>query len=171
MILLLLALSVGGLIAAKIIPILAVQQERESESLLRANLSQMRQAFDLMARTKPGWDPGLSAPNAIASLVQAGMYREPQPWDPTFPRYLWNQGSNTWILAGNIATRASFEATDNDPSSNFVASWSRGTPETVAATDSTFFPSRDSSQYDDYPGQNRLGEVLGTIGASLRIDR
>lgn len=171
MILLMLALIFAGLIAARLLPSMAIQKERGDETTLRSNLSQLRQAFDTMARINPSWDPGTGASNAIASLVQAGLFQNLNPSDPTFPPHIWNTGSNTWVLAGNLATRTSFEAVDNDSTANFVASWSRGTPETIAATDSAFFPSRDSSQFDDYPGQNRLGEVLGTMGASLRIDR
>mgnify|MGYP007016031827 FL=1 len=49
-----------------------------------------------------------------------------------------------------------------------MAQWEWNQTNTIAATD-TVFP--DSSEIDDYPYQNKLGNLLETDGASLKIVR
>lgn len=171
MLLLLVVVLFAGIFAARMIPSYAVQRTRRDAGALREVLTRIRQAFDSQYHVQPSWDPGAVPSSALDELFQRGLLPDGKPIDPTIPPELWNTGSWTWIITENMATHSSFESSDHDSSTGFVASWSAGTPDTFAATDSLFFPSQDSSAFDDYPGQNRLGERLATAGASVLIVR
>jgi len=57
----------------------------------------------------------------------------------------------------------------NIASNEFCASWSAKPGETFVSTDTYFFPGQSDTSYDDYPGQNKFGNMLATTGGSICI--
>jgi len=177
MLALLVSLVVFGLIAMRLLPNLAVQVQRQDESSLKQTIARIREAVDMVHVASSTFDPGGTfdqmtvASSAIASLIRFGLLPS-HPTDGTIPGYAWGTGSNTWVVIENWASNTSFQivASDpNDPTKQLPASWSNGTPDTVATVTRTFFPSQQTTAFDDYPGQNKLGNILETGGASLEI--
>ena len=171
MMMLMVAMVVGGVVALRLLPQEDIIARREKESELHSNLSQIREAFDLKLESDPDWDPDLSSKtgieNAIASLTDENFLREKSLTDPTVPTYLWGTSANYyWRASINIASNSSFEIEDPvDPTK--IAYWLLS-PGTVAASDS-YYP--NDSSIDDYPHQNKLGQILRNSGSSLRITK
>jgi|GEM_PF-2927233 len=175
MLTLLIVMMVGGLIAARLIPSYEVQQQRQSDLQLKFSLAQIRQAFDLKRQASPSYNPSLDTPAAILQvlrdLTRENYLRSESLQDMTVPQYSWGVSVNQsyWKGTGNIASNTSFE--DDDTSTGFLASWTVGTSDTRAASDTTFFPSKDTAVFDDYNGQNKLGKILSNTGNSIMISK
>lgn len=179
MIALLVSLAVFGLVTARLMPNLAVLNQREDEIQLRETIARIRNACDVARIASSAFDPNGTldsitvADNLIASLVKVGLLPD-HPADKTIPGYQWGSGSNTWMIIQNLASNTSFQIMVPDPddsSKQIPASWTQSTPDTVATVTTKSYPSQQSGDFDDYPGQNKLGNLLETGGASLEITR
>lgn len=177
MLALLVSLVVFGLISMRLLPSLAIQVQRQDEESLRHTIARMREAIDTVHVASSTFDPNSVfdsysvATSAIASLIQFGLLPGHLS-DMTIPGYQWGFGSNTWNVIENWASNTSFQIVASDPNDStkqLPASWSQGTPDTVATVTQKFFPSQQTTEFDDYPGQNKLGNILDSGGASLEI--
>lgn len=175
MLMLLVAIIIGGIIALRLLPQEEVIAQRDREEILHGNLSQIREAFDLKRQADPTWNPFpdldnttmASVTDVLEQLANENFLREKDVKDPTVPHYLWGTTSNYfWRVSENIASNTSFELEDPaDPTA--IASWT-ASPESVVATDTEYL---SDSSVDDYPHQNKLGSILQSSGASLKITR
>jgi len=195
MILLLIGLAVGALIAANIIPHQATIARRADETQLRDCLAQIRLASDLERRL------GASSPCAPAfaalaanpgnasyvegylqSLAAGGFLRDPKIRDPLVFGLAWGtqSGQVYWqarlnVLQGAASPTGSFEAGvvfDSAIGTLTPVGWKNALdPNVAVATLSTETPSLNSSELDDYPGQNKMGTPLEDSGTSLRIQK
>ena len=174
MLALLVVIIIGGLVASRLVPSFEIQKKRETDVQLRFNLGLLRQGFDLKSKADPTYNPSLTTraeiKDAIASLSLEGFLNMSTLRDPTVPAHLWDKSDDTyWKIVENLAETSSFES--DEIVDGFLASWSTGAAGTIAATDSTFFPSLGSSNLDNYAGQNKLGELMSTRGNSVKLTR
>lgn len=174
MLLLMVMLVAGGIFALTLFPEEELLNNRLKEKSLSLEISQIREAFDLMQIASPTWQPwednfDPAHPDAAASIAMTlqtlhenGVLRDAGVYDPGIMPHLWGTSTNQlfWKASGNIASNSSFQIN--------MAQWEWNQTNTIAATD-TVFP--DSSEIDDYPYQNKLGNLLETDGASLKIVR
>ncbi|MDD3145961.1 MAG: hypothetical protein PHD82_01555 [Candidatus Riflebacteria bacterium] len=174
LLLLLVMLVAGGIAALKLMPEQELITIRSKENSLNLELSQIREAFDLMQIASPSWQPWAddfdpAHPDAAASIAltlktlhENGFLRDPNIYDPGIMKQLWGTSTNKifWKASGNVASNSSFQID--------MLSWNWNQTDTDAATD-TIFP--ESSNIDDYPYQNKLGNLLDSTGASLKIIR
>ena len=168
---------VGG-IASRLVSNAEVQQTRKSEEALKVSLAEIRHSFDVREIASPGFDPDLSNMSSIrlelASLQNQRFLHAASVFDLLIPAFQWNStDSHYWRGVGNISANSSFEseALPDPTKSEIVASWSFGTPDTIAASDTKYFPSQNSEAFDDYHRQNKLGRKLRGHGSSLRIGK
>jgi len=167
----LIAMMVGGIVAMKLIPSVEVQERRQKNVQLKMALGQIRQAFAMRAAcaTTP-YEPDLTTSNAIAAelddLTQKNFLFTNAMTDRNVPSHRWGTGSEDlyWRPADNLATNTSFEVTDT---SGVVASW-QIEPQTILTRDDFYL---NIPEVDDFPGENKLGRSLGLTGRSMRIDR
>lgn len=176
MLVLLAALLVGGIMASKLLPKQEVQAQRRSEQELRTTIAEIRQAFDLKEFVAGSFIPDLSTPakiNAVLKQLETENFlRNASMTDSTMFAGQWI--NNTfWVGTSNIPFNTSFEGSAplDITKNEFLASWSLGTPDTIAASDTTFWPSRDSDKFDDYSGQNKFGKIMQINGASMKLTR
>lgn len=174
MLLLMVMLVAGGIAALKLMPEEELITIRSKENCLNLELSQIREAFDLMQIASPSWQPwqddfdpahpGAAASIALAlkTLHENGFLRDPNIYDPGIMSQLWGTSTNQifWKAAGNIASNSSFQIN--------MMNWEYNQTDTVAATD-TIFP--ENGDLDDYPYQNKLGNLLDNTGTSLKLIR
>ncbi len=167
-------LAAGGIAALKLMPGEQLITTRSKENSLNLELSQIREAFDLMQIASPTWQPweddfDPAHPDAAASVAltlqtlhENGFLRDQNIYDPGIMSQLWGTSTNQifWKGSGNIASNSSFQIN--------MINWDWNQIDTVAATD-TIFP--ESSDCDDYPYQNKLGNLLDNTGTSLKITR
>jgi hypothetical protein len=169
MLILLVAIIIGGIIALRMIPEQDVVVIRAKEENLHKNLSQIRAAFDLRWIEDETWDPDLSNPggiqDALDELVASGVLRAEDIKDPTIKEYLWGTSARYfWQSSANIASNTSFEAADGlDNIPEWVVP-----ADTIAATVSAYL---EDTTLDDYPHQNKLGQNLLSGGAALEITK
>ncbi|HEY9069652.1 MAG TPA: hypothetical protein VIV61_05310 [Candidatus Ozemobacteraceae bacterium] len=167
---LLVALMIGGIVAMRLIPGIEIQEQRQKNAQLKMTLGQIRQAFAMRAAASANYNPDLSSPNAIASelsnLAELDYLYDPTQADRHIPGHRWGTGTSDvyWKAASNIAENTSFEVADT---SGMIASWQIEAQTTL--TRDWFYLS--TTEVDDFPGENKLGITLGLSGRSLRIDR
>jgi hypothetical protein len=124
---------------------------------------------------------GLVPPASVAVLLRElenyKLLRTAQPFDATFLTNRWspNATETFWMITSNVALNPSFEVKTTtqplDATKNEVfPSWSVGSEASAIETDTTFYPTKDSSLIDDYPGQNKLGDPYQTTGSSLKLN-
>ncbi|EKD82954.1 MAG: hypothetical protein ACD_39C00982G0001 [uncultured bacterium] len=191
MLMLLVVIIIGSIIAMQILPGEEMIVRRSVENSLDVELSQIREAFDLaylageMATdTALASDPILMPPvgasdndkkaaitASIASLTARGYLRSDTVKDPTVPAYLWGTDySNFWQIRDNIASNPSFEISE----SGAVVSWKDHEGKDIdgsdahSASDTTFL---QHMQVDDYPYQNKLGNLLASGGSALKLTK
>jgi type II secretory pathway pseudopilin PulG len=175
MLMLLVAVLIGGILALRLVPTYEVQQRRESDTQLRLTLGQIRQAFDMKLMVDPTYNPVLDTPADVANalktlanenflLADSGDFvvDEGTLRDLTIPKHLWKKGDQFWTRANNVASNTSFEELDT---SGEVASWT-AEPNTIFSIDEAYL---DLPDLDDYPGQNKLGVTFGSQGKALKI--
>jgi len=176
MVLLLLMASLA-ILAVQMVPNEEIINRRIDENILSSEVSQVREAYDLMRVASPTWVPfeadfdpdHAEAPASIAKILDQlyanGFLRSNNVYSPGFRRHLWGTepGKNYWRAANNIASNSSFQVIVGDG-----LAWNWSLTDTVAATDS-FFP--QDQAVDDYPFQNKLGNLLSNNGSSLKIMR
>ncbi|OGK09017.1 MAG: hypothetical protein A2W80_06710 [Candidatus Riflebacteria bacterium GWC2_50_8] len=192
MLMLLVVIIVGSIIAMQILPGEEMITRRSIESSLDVELSQVREAFDLayMAgemATDTAWSsspillPSLGATDeekhaaiasAVASLTVLGYLRSDAVRDPTVPAYLWGTDyANFWQIRENIASNPSFEISE----SGAVISWKDHDGKDIKPGDNDYASAAttflQSMQIDDYPYQNKLGNLLASGGLALELTR
>lgn len=173
MLLLLVVLIIGSLVALQLVPNEEIVTRRSKETGLNTQISQLREAFDLMMLANPGWQPwpdGYTPTKdeiavVIKTLDQNGFLRNASSVvDPTvMPHHWYSNDQMFWRPATNLASNSSFQI-----SVDGITAWDWNTTETNAATDTVYL--RDM-RVDDYPYQNKLGNLLGNSGSTLKITR
>ena len=168
-------LIVAAIIAAKLMPDEQTMVKREDEGFYNSDLSQLREAIDLvrLAAQKPGspaadpdtgWqdfvasDTPASISAKIASLTQWGFLRKSELRDNSIPDFAWNTSSTTyWMVSTNYASNTSFEIhVDGLDTSTYVAgAWEK---ESVASASVVKNIKLNSMAIDEYPYQNKLGD-------------
>jgi len=176
MLMLLVALGVAGMIAGRVLPRQEVIAQKAAEDSLRVNLAEIRQAFDLKTLVDGTFNPDLSTPEKIRQTLEGlkndKLLRSDELDDPTMFSSSWNTGTMTyWLGVPNFLFNTSLESSLPPAPSEVVSSWSCATTDTSAATDTTFWPSSNSSEFDDYKGQNKMGKKLTIFGSSLKITK
>ena len=179
MLILLVVLTTAGVVAGKVLPSFETQAKNRNEGETRTNLSQIRAAFDLKRLKDPGFPlAGLGTRAkinaALKTLQEEGYLSNASITDSTVQGFRWDTDDSLfWKATGNISSNTSFESTTPpDPAlSEIVSSWSFGTLDTFAATDTKFFPSKNSNVFDDYEGQNKLGSFFSASGSSLKLTK
>lgn len=183
MIALMVVIGVMGLISYNLIPDRQTETQRRDEQALRTSLAEVRQAFDLKEMLtgsltydllSTGSVPIASITAILKSLQNDNLLRSAAMTDSTFFRDQWGLSSSSyWVMTSNIPFNNSFEASvaPDLSKSEFLASWSLGTPDTIATHDKAFWLSRDNDSFDDYRNQNKFGKVMTSSGTSMRVDR
>jgi len=191
MLMLLVVIIIGSIVAMQILPGEEMITRRSVEKSLDVELSQLREAFDLaymageMATdtavssdpivlpdiTASDADKKAAIETAITKLTARGYLRSNTVHDPTVPAFQWGTDySNFWQVRENVASNPSFEITE----SGAIISWKNYEGNDIDGTDShtasvTSF--LQSMQIDDYPYQNKLGNMLASGGSALRLTR
>lgn len=173
MIIMLLMFVVGGIVASQVLPSYILEKNRTDEKHLRATMSRIRQAFDLRVAIDPNFPPSnYTAQDVMNVLVTSSFFPRSLATDSTMSWYSWNVGANSWVLVNNVASNTSFEdiITGGPDPTWTLATWSKGTQDSVATTD-TFYPGKNTMMYDDYYGQNKFGKILTNTGFSLKLTK
>lgn len=191
MLMLLVVIIIGSIVALQILPGEEMITRRSIESSLDGELSQIREAFDhayiagetatdTALSSQPILLPPMDATDAekqtaialaIASLTARGYLRSKSVKDPTVPAYQWGTSyTNYWQIRENVASNPSFEITE----SGAILSWKDYEGKDIDGTDAhsasvTSF--LQSMQIDDYPYQNKLGNMLASGGSALMLTR
>lgn len=171
MIMLLVVLIIGSIVALQLLPGEELITLRTKETSLNTEISQIREAFDLKKIASPLWEPWTTDPpsridiaNALKVLADEGYLRNKDLADPTVLAHLWNQNDETfWKASNNLATNSSFQI-----SLDGITAWDWNVVDTTAATDGIYLY---DLRVDDYPYQNKLGNLLGKEGSALKITR
>ncbi|HNW35301.1 MAG TPA: hypothetical protein PKM25_10245 [Candidatus Ozemobacteraceae bacterium] len=166
----LVAMMIGGIIAMRLIPSVEVQERRQKNVQLKMAIGQIRQAFAMReaCATVP-YEPNLANANAIAAelddLTQKNFLLTDSMADRNIPMHRWGTSPSDlyWRPVDNLATNTSFEVTNGAT----VASWVIAA-QTVLTRDYFYL---NIPEIDDFPGENKLGQSLGLTGHSIRIDR
>ena len=168
-------LIVAAIIAAKLMPDEQTMVKREDEGFYNSDLSQLREAIDLvrLAAKNPDspayneWqdflasDTTASISEKITQLTNWGFLRKKELRDNSIPEFLWGADKNAsysyWLVSTNYASNTSFEiqAEGLDTNVYVTASWEK---ETVASASVTDKIKLNSMAIDEYPYQNKLGD-------------
>ncbi len=192
MLMMLVVIIIGSIVAMQILPGEEMITRRSVEKSFDVNLSQLREAFDLAymagematdtalasnpilfpAANASDTDKKAAVEAAIAMLTARGYLRSDAVRDPTVPAFLWGTDyTNYWQIRENIASNPSFEITD----SGAILSWRDYEGKEIDGVDTTHTASvtsyLQSMQIDDYPYQNKLGNMLASGGSALRLTR
>ena len=163
-------LIVAAIIAMKLMPDEQTQVIRENEAFYDSDLSQLREAIDLvkLASKDPnsnayyerpeGWqdfcatDTPETISAKIASLSNWGYLRKENVRDNSVPEHLWKtDGNNFWKVSINYASNSSFEIA----SGAWVYAWEDAN---ASATRVDNHIRLNSMAIDEYPFQNKLGD-------------
>ncbi len=156
------------------------------EKSLKGTLGDIRQSLDMafaVHGAQPGsWPVWLATDVPVASILQGlearGFLSRATPADPTVPGHRWGQGTGDyWMLTANLVHNQSFENASDaafitgavSPDPTRVGAWMPHSGASVTLVGE--YPSRDTTDHDDYSGQNKYGSLLGTDGRALRIAR
>ncbi|MDD2999294.1 MAG: hypothetical protein EOM80_14125 [Erysipelotrichia bacterium] len=158
----------AGIVALQMLPDEDLALKRSTETVLQAELSQIREAFDLKTVSVGGAPGDLSAAatpqeveTAIEDLSREGFLRNENIKDPTSVAGMWGVSSaNYWRVVDNIASNTSFELD--------IDQWqiSKGS---VIDLDAQRYPR--TTGLDDYPYQNKLGNILKSSGRALKVTK
>lgn len=161
-------LIVGGIMALRLLPNEELITRRDKESGLNSDLSQIREALDLVrVSSNSDWkelklnDSPEKIAAKIASLTAWGYLRSNEIRDPAVPAHLWGPDkAYYWRVTVNLASNTSFET---------------GLEYWTPAADSTVFTDEDNylntTKLDEYPYQNKLGDLLNKKGKATCIRR
>lgn len=177
MLMLLVVLIIGSIVALQLLPNEELVARRSKETSLNTEISQIREAFDLMKVASPTWEPWednfdpdhAGAPASIAKvlteLANKGYLRNKDLADPTVMPHLWAAaaGKSFWKASTNVASNSSFQI-----SVDGLTAWDWSKTETTASTDTVYL---NDIRVDDYPYQNKLGNLLASGGSALKIIR
>ncbi len=168
----LIALLIGGVIAARLIPDYNTIQTRGKEVNLGISLGQIRQAFDMAYAPDTGASqpPDIGTSSAeiealLKGLSQEGYLSTYQLRDPSIPAYRWGTGPSDvyWRITRNFALQNSFE-------NQLTTSWEKDSQTTATTTD-TYYPNSDGLVDDQYNSQNALGLPWSSHGSSYVITK
>ncbi len=188
-------LIVAAIIAMKLMPDEQTQVIREQEAFYNSDLSQLREAIDLVRlaskdpnskvyfnpedpeSTPNGWqdfcatDTSISIAAKIASLSAWGYLRKENIKDNSIPDFLWGTSSSKiyWTVSTNYASNTSFEIIgDNLEPYN----WSSDNLDSEDIKIETNVHLH-SMAIDEYPYQNKLGDNSRGENAirMIRIDK
>lgn len=167
-------LIVAAIIAAKLMPDEQTMVKREDEGFYNSDLSQLREAIDLvrLAAQNPGspaadpdtgWqdfvasDTPASISAKIASLTEWGFLRKKDLRDNSVPEFSWSEDKTYWLVSTNYASNTSFEiqVEDLDTSMYVAGAWEK---ESVASASVVENIKLNSMAIDEYPYQNKLGD-------------
>ena len=172
-------LIVAAIVAMKLMPDEQTQVVRENEALYNSDLSQLREAIDMVRlaskdrnniayfnpdnpeSTPYGWrdftisDTPEIIEAKLASLTEWGYLRKSDLKDNSVPEFKWGTDTSKiyWLVSTNYASNTSFEITTN------VATW----PDSWEFDSNTASPTMvsnihlNSMAIDEYPYQNKLG--------------
>ncbi len=172
-------LIVAAIVAMKLMPDEQTQVVRENEALYNSELSQLREAIDMVRlasrdpnsrayfnpdnpeSTPYGWrdfsisDTPETIEAKLASLTEWEYLRKSDLKDNSVPEFQWGTGSSKiyWLVSTNYASNTSFEIVNN------VATW----PDSWEFDSNTASPTMvsnihlNSMAIDEYPYQNKLG--------------
>jgi len=151
-------LIVGGIVALRMMPNEELITRRDKESSLNTDLSQVREALDLVrVASYPGWielqasDTPASLSAKIASLAAWGFLRDDDIKDPAVPAHLWGPDKPYyWQVTLNLVTQ--------NPSFEFSLDGWQPSDGTIASYDSSNY--LKEMRLDEYPYQNKLGSSL-----------
>jgi len=170
MMMLLVAIMIGGFVAMRLVPDVEIQERRQKDVQLKLALSQIRQAFALRSFCDRSYNPDLSSPNAIAAALADLEAKNYLPSckilrDRHVPAHRWGTGPSDlyWQSVENYASNTSFEMIDDG---SVIHAW--GSEASTTMSWDSFYPSLGDG--DDFPGENKLGLTFGSKGHSLRID-
>lgn len=161
-------LIIGGIVALRLLPNEELITRRGNETGLNTDLSQMREALDLVrVASHPAWidlkvgDDHNTIAKKIASLTAWGFLRSDAIKDPSVPAHLWGVGRPYyWRVTVNLATNTSFEIGQDD--------WVPSNDSTVLSDETNYL---NTTRLDEYPYQNKLGNLLSKKGRATCIRR
>ncbi len=165
MLMVLMGIIIGGIVALRLLPSEDIKERRIKENSLSVNLTHIREAFDLKRMEDPSYNPSLDTrgdiKNALIYLRDNKYLGNDSLKDPTIPAYLWDTNDKYfWKQTENLASNTSFEG--DDAMENWKVSF-----ETVLAEDIDVY--MRSGELDDYPDQNKYGDIMRVTGSSLII--
>ncbi len=191
MLMLLVVIIIGSIVALQMLPSEEMITRRSIESSLDVELSQIREAFDhaylagemateTALASQPIILPASNATgpyrmayiaSAVASLTARGYLRSESVSDPTVPAFQWGTDPDYyWQIRENVASNPSFEITE----SGAILSWKDYEGKDIDGTDvhsASVTSFLQSMQIDDYPYQNKLGNMLASGGSALMLTR
>jgi hypothetical protein len=161
-------LIVGGIVALRMMPNEELVTRRDKESGLNSDLSQVREALDLVrVASHPEWvdlkldDTPEQIQAKIASMSQWGFLRSEDIKDPAVPPHLWGPDKPYyWKVTVNLATNTSFEIGLDE--------WNAAVDTTVVEDEENYL---NTTKLDEYPYQNKLGNLLNKRGRATCIRR
>ena len=161
-------LIVGGIVALRMMPNEELITRRDKESGLNNDLSQVREALDLVrVASHPEWvDLSLTdTPDLIqakiASMALWGYLRSESVKDSAVPEHLWGTDKPYfWKVTMNLATNTSFEVG--------LDAWYPSADSTVIEDNTNYL---NTTKLDEYPYQNKLGNLLNKKGRATCIRR
>ena len=161
-------LIVGGIVALRMMPNEELVTRRDKESGLNSDLSQIREALDLVRiASHPQWvdlklgDTDDQIQAKIASMTKWGFLRSQDIKDPAVPSHLWGPNKTYyWKVTTNLATNTSFEVG--------LDAWYPSTDSTVYEDTTNYL---NTTKLDEYPYQNKLGNLLNKKGRATCIRR
>jgi len=166
----LIALMIGGIIAMRLIPSVEVQEHRQKEVQLKLALGHIRQAFAMReACSTVPYEPNLKTSTDIAvemkDLTEKNFLFADTMSDRNVPNTRWGTESEDlfWRAVENLASNTSFEVLDT---SGVIVPWQVETS-TTFTRDHLYL---NAPEIDDFPGENKLGLTFGMGGRAIRID-
>lgn len=172
-------LIVAAILAMRLMPNEQTVTQRSNEAFYNSDLSQLREAIDLVRLAAKDPDPNnkafydpVSNPSGwqdfqasdtpeiisarIASMSKWGFLRKTDVRDNSVPAHLWgkNATQSFWLVSTNYASNTSFEIDSADEA--FISVGWEAAPEVNA----TVTPKirLNSMAIDEYPYQNKLGD-------------
>lgn len=188
---LLVALIVASIVALRMIPEYSTIEERTTEQEFIETIGHIRAAIDLervlgdASPCKVEYDALVADPDNpvkieayLKALERDNFLNISEFKNPAIPYYRWGTalGQDYWQVKLNLVSSdtayglGSFEAgTETNEGFSSPTGWVNSLAYNDNATFSTDTPSLETEEFDDYPGQNRLGKLSSYRGYSLKL--
>jgi hypothetical protein len=167
-----------GLGTTKLTPTHSRQEGTLRDHTLRTALAEIRQALEIKRFLNPLFIPDFSTPQKVFDELTAlkldRLLLSEALIDPTVPQKDWGKDKTYfWVPVINLIRNPSFESTlPPDPAKNECKPfWASSTFDTLVATDSVYYPSRNTSRFDEFPSQNKFGVFFAPRGHAIRVIR
>lgn len=168
---LLVSLVIIGLFTFIMLPEQQILSIRQDEEVLTMELSQLRNAIAIERTASQSalyygnWDNKAEFVAYLDDLVAKGFIGK-IPADPFCPSNQWgpNPGQRFWIPTRNLLGSSSFE-TDNLAETP----WIKDETDIVASNSSLTWPGDSFNELDNFPYENRFGNIFETKGRALVI--